>query len=289
MKQRPTIIVSGKNGQVGSELILLHASYSQFQWIFLDREELDLSSEVSISGAFEKYQPAYFVNCAAYTAVDKAEEERGLAEKINAQAVAFIAEKCKAFGTTLIHLSTDYVFDGNGTSPYKTDEPTNPVNFYGATKRAGELCALQNNPKTVIIRTAWVYSTFGKNFVKTMLRLMSERNEISVVKDQVGSPTYARDLAFALAEIVSSEKKHFGIYHFTNEGVISWYDFAIAIKEISGSGCKVNAISTSAFPTPARRPQYSVLDNTNLQKDYHIQPRNWKESLQECMSYLQRL
>lgn len=289
MKQRPTIIVSGKNGQVGSELILLYASYSVFNWIFLGREELDLSSEASIDKAFKEYQPAYFINCAAYTAVDKAEEERDLAEKINAKAVGIIAKKCKNYNTILIHLSTDYVFDGDGISPYKTDELTNPVNFYGATKREGEKLALQNNKQTIIIRTAWVYSIFGKNFVKTMLRLMSERNEISVVNDQIGSPTYARDLAFALAEIISSEKKHFGIYHFTNEGVISWYDFAIAIKEIAGSGCKVNAIPTSQFPTPAKRPHYSVLDNTDLQKDYHIQPRNWRDSLQECVKYLQRL
>ncbi|MGF7231255.1 dTDP-4-dehydrorhamnose reductase [Arachidicoccus sp.] len=286
---KPTVIVSGKNGQVGSELLLLHVSYPQFNWVFLAREDLDLFSENSISKAFQEHRPKYFINCAAYTAVDKAEEERGLAEKINAEAVGFIAQKCKAFDTILIHLSTDYVFDGTGSSPYRTDGETNPVNFYGFTKLEGEKLALQNNKQTIIIRTAWVYSVFGKNFVKTMLRLMNERPEISVVNDQIGSPTYARDLALAIAEIISSEKKHFGTYHYTNQGVISWYDFAIAIKEISGSGCKVNAITTAQFPTPAKRPHYSVLDNLDLQKDYHIQPRSWKVALQECMKYLQRL
>ncbi|MDE1192758.1 MAG: dTDP-4-dehydrorhamnose reductase [Arachidicoccus sp.] len=282
-----TVLVSGKNGQLGSELLNAHVSYPQFKFIFLDREEMDLSSQTSIAQAFDKYNPDYFINCGAYTLVDKAETEKDLSEKINGENVGYIAELCKGLNATLIHISTDYVFDGNNKSPYKTDDKTNPVNFYGQTKLQGEQAALAKNDKTIIIRTAWVYSSFGKNFVKTMLRLMNEKEEISVVNDQVGTPTYARDLAIAICEIISSDKKEYGIYHFTNSGIISWFDFAVEIKNLANLNCKVNAIPTSKFPTPAKRPHYSVLDKSKIVEDYGIQLRDWKDSLKECMSYLQ--
>ncbi len=237
-------------------------------------------------GTFQQYQPHYFINCGAYTLVDKAETEKELSEKINGENVGYIAELCKQFNTTLIHVSTDYVFDGNAKHPYKTDDATNPVNFYGQTKLIGENLALAKNDKTIIIRTAWVYSSFGKNFVKTMLRLMSERNEISVVNDQLGTPTYARDLATAICEIIASGKEKYGVYHFTNTGIISWFDFAVEIKKLAGLNCTVHAIATSQFPTPAKRPHYSVLDKSKIAQDYSVQLKDWKVSLKECMQYL---
>jgi dTDP-4-dehydrorhamnose reductase len=236
---------------------------------------------------FQQYKPAFFVSCGAYTAVDKAENEREFAEKINAHAVGIIAEQCKQTGATLIQISTDYVFDGNAQHPYTTDAPTNPVNFYGQTKLDGEKLALARNDRTIIIRTAWLYSSSGNNFVKTMLRLMNEKSEISVVNDQLGTPTYARDLAIAICKIITSEKQTYGVYHFTNAGIISWFDFAVEIKRLAKLNCTIHAIPTSAFPTPAKRPRYSVLDKSKIVNDYSIELRDWRESLKECMKYLQ--
>lgn len=281
-----TVLVSGKNGQLGSELLSMYMSYPQYKFIFLGKEELDLSSQTSIRSAFEQYRPHYFINCGAYTLVDKAETERDIAEKINGENVGYIAQLCRQYNTTLLHISTDYVFDGNNKHPYKTNNETNPVNFYGQTKLLGEELALKENDKTVIIRTAWVYSSFGKNFVKTMLRLMNERDEISVVNDQLGAPTYARNLAAAICDIVVSDRKKYGVYHFTDSGVISWFDFAVEIKNLADLDCKINAIPTSEFPTPAKRPHYSVLDKSKIEQDYNVVPKDWKESLKECMQYL---
>ncbi|HTN36262.1 MAG TPA: dTDP-4-dehydrorhamnose reductase [Arachidicoccus sp.] len=287
--KKPTILVTGKNGQLGSELLGIHMSYPDFTFVFLDRESLDLSSETAIDAAFEKYRPAFFINCAAYTAVDKAEEEQNATAAINTTAVGIIARLSARFDTTLIQLSTDYVFDGQGTRPYLPADPTDPINFYGLSKQKGEEKAITQNPKSVVIRTSWVYSSYGKNFVKTMLRLMDERPEISVVDDQIGSPTYAKDLAVAIMAIVEAKKPHYGIYHFSNDGVITWYDFAKEIRDLAGLSCKINQVPSSAFPTPAKRPAYSVLDKTSLQKDYGIKLRNWKLALRECLGYLERL
>lgn len=293
-----TIVVSGKNGQLGKELQDLSSTYPQFNFIFFDKEELNIADESALQSIFKKYLPAYFINCAAYTAVDKAESEKDLAISINETAVGNIAKACKQSHTKFIHVSTDYVFDGNGKQPYKEDDKTNAVNFYGQTKLLGERLAIKNNPDTIIIRTSWVYSEYGNNFVKTMLRLMKERKEINVVNDQIGSPTYAKDLAEAIMSIVNSErsmvnsKNHdyahsfSGIYHFSNDGIISWYDFSCAIKEIKHLGCVINPIPTSAFPTPAKRPAYSVFDKTRIQTAFNIQLKNWKESLQECLAKL---
>ena len=233
------------------------------------------------------------INCAAYTAVDRAEQEKDMAFQINGEAVGVLAAVCKEHDTKFIHISTDYVFDGTATVPYKEDSPTNPQSVYGASKLEGEKQALQFNPDTIIIRTSWVYSEFGKNFVRTMLKLMKEKEEINVVNDQFGSPTYAADLAEAILQIIvnlsihtSPRTTHGGIYHFSNEGVISWYDFAVAIKEITGSNCKINPIPTSQYPTAAKRPAYSVLDTSKIQQIFNIKLNGWEESLAVCLERL---
>jgi len=288
-KNAPTILVTGKNGQLGSELMGIQMSYPGYRFVFLDRKDLDLSTLEGLSGLFEQYQPAFFVNAGAYTAVDKAESDKELAMSVNGIAPGKIAAICKQFGTKLIHVSTDYVFDGNGEYPYLPDHPTSPVNYYGQSKLQGEQAAMEANNASIIIRTAWVYSAYGNNFVKTMLRLMNERPSIGVVSDQFGAPTYARDLAIAIMDIIEKGAGHYGIYHFSNEGKITWWDFAVAIKEIAGLNCQVNPISTADFPTPAKRPAYSVLDKDKLKKDYDVQPRDWKAALKECMGYLERI
>ncbi len=213
-------------------------------------------------------------------------KEKDKAFQVNGEAVGVLAAVCKENNCRFIHISTDYVFDGTANIPYKEDDAINPQGVYGLSKAEGEKEAMQYNPDSIIIRTAWVYSEFGKNFVKTMLKLMQEREEIKVVNDQVGSPTYAADLAEAILSIISSDKWFPGIYHYTNEGTITWFDFATAIKELSGSDCKVLPIPTSQFPTPAKRPAYSVLDKTKFKTTFNLPIKDWKESLKECLSKL---
>jgi dTDP-4-dehydrorhamnose reductase len=288
------ILVSGKNGQLGRELQSLATLNQSFQFIFFDKNELSIGDEQSIKNIFEKFSPSFFINCAAYTAVDKAETEKEPAYKINAESVGIIAGYCSQHRTKLIHISTDYVFDGKGNKPYKEDDVTNPVNYYGFTKLRGEELALQNNADAIIIRTSWVYSKYGNNFVKTMLRLMHERKEINVVNDQFGSPTYAKDLAEAIVRIVNGQwsiESHFSpltshVFHFSNDGIISWYDFAVAIKEIKKLNCAINPIPTSAYPTPAKRPAYSGLDKTKIVNTFNVELKNWKESLEQCLAQL---
>ena len=285
------ILVTGSNGQLGKELRELSSSFPQYNLIFLTREELALEDPRSIRDSFNKYHPDYCINCAAYTAVDKAEEEKELAFQINGTGVGLLAAACKKNNCRFIHISTDYVFDGTSTVPYKENDATNPQGVYGASKLEGEKLALQNNADIIIVRTSWVYSEFGKNFVKTMMRLMKEKNEISLVNDQFGSPTYATDLAGAILQIIKSLSfdvsrltSHPGIYHYSNQGIISWYDFALAIKELTGSKCKVNPIPTSQYPTPAKRPAYSVLDTSKIREVFGIELKDWKESLKICLS-----
>jgi len=297
-----TILISGKNGQLGKELQNIATSNVNLQFVFLDKEELNIADEDSIINAFQKYSPSFFINCAAYTAVDKAESEQERAYLINAEAPGNIAKACRQSKTKLIHISTDYVFDGKGDRPYAEDDATNPVNYYGYTKWLGERLALNNNPDTIIIRTSWVYSTYGTNFVKTMLRLMRERKEINVVNDQLGSPTYAKDLAEAIMEIVNDQwsivngekkgsKTHHSplathLYHFSNDGIISWYDFAVAIRDIKQLDCIINPIPTSSYPTPAKRPAYYGLDKTKIVSTFNIQLKKWIESLARCLQSL---
>ena len=280
------ILVTGANGQLGMELQQLSSSYPHFEFIFTTREELSLDDFDDINTFIANHQPHYFINCAAYTAVDKAESEKALAYKINAEAPAIIATACRKNAVRFIHISTDYVFNGMGKTPYKEDDATDPVNLYGDSKLEGEKKVMLVNPESIIIRTAWVYSEFGKNFVKTMLRLMADKDQINVVSDQSGTPTYAADLAEAILYIISSQQWKTGIYHFSNEGNITWYDFAVAIKELSGSSCKVIPISTAEYPTPAKRPVYSVLDKTKIQQTFGISVKDWKISLAICIERL---
>jgi dTDP-4-dehydrorhamnose reductase len=281
-----TILVTGSNGQLGSELKELASVYSPFQFVFLNREQLSITDKSSVEKIFDQYNPSYLINCAAYTAVDKAETEKELANEINGTAVGILATACKQYRTKLIHISTDYVFNGNATSPLKETDEVNPVNAYGASKLLGEKLAVENNPESIIIRTSWVYSFYGKNFVKTMIRLMNEKENIGVVNDQVGSPTYAADLAEAIMQIISSGKWQPGIYNYSNEGIVSWFDFANEIKRLIGSSCMVNPLTTEQFPTPAKRPKYSVLDKTKIQQAFSIQLKNWKKSLKICIDKL---
>lgn len=299
---RKKILVTGANGQLGMELQQLASSHPIFEFTFTTRQELPLDNPDVIDSFIAGYQPQYFINCAAYTAVDKAESEKELAYKVNAEAPGIIATACKKNNVQLIHISTDYVFNGMGKTPYKEDDATDPVNLYGDSKLEGEKKVMQFNPGSIIVRTAWVYSEFGKNFVKTMLRLMADKEQISVVSDQSGTPTYAADLAEAILKIISTLKRsahdlptgqagsrlttHPGIYHFSNEGNITWYDFAVAIKELSGSPCKVSPIPSSQYPTPAKRPFYSVLDKTKIQQTFDIPAKDWKTSLAVCIKRL---
>jgi dTDP-4-dehydrorhamnose reductase len=289
---KPLIVVTGKNGQLGSELEILAPAFEvQYDFLLVDRSQLDLSSNESIDNFFSVHKPSVVINCAAYTAVDKAETDRDAAFQVNAVAVGKLAAFCKAIGALFITVSTDYVFDGNGTSSYLPSDATDPINYYGASKAEGEKLAITNNPDSIIIRTSWVYSRFGNNFVKTMIRLMGERPSLNVVGDQIGAPTYAADLASAIMHIVAQKiagNKHSGIYHFSNSGAISWYDFAVAIGEMTHSNCVVAKIGSEAFPTPAKRPHYSLMDCSSIIQDFGVGQPDWKESLQVCIPLIQK-
>lgn len=281
------IMVTGANGQVGKELRELSHNCPSCEFTFLSREDLPLENYNLQKEYFHILRPDILINCAAYTAVDKAEEFRDLAFLINGEAVGHLAEMCRDYKTRMIHISTDYVFDGNSIVPYKEDDSLNPVNTYGASKLQGEILALKNYNNCCIIRTSWVYSAYGNNFVKTMLRLMEQRTEINVVNDQIGCPTYAADLADVLVQIGLSEKYVPGIYHYSNQGSISWYDFAKEIAHEIHSSCKINPIPTSQYPTPAKRPFHSAMDLSKIEKVYGISPKPWKESLHLCLQRLQ--
>ena len=292
MKLKSKILVTGGNGQLGKELRELSSLHTGLEFIFLSREDLPIHQFELVRNYFKTVRPAYCINCAAYTAVDKAESEKDLAYQINGEAVGVLAAVCKEHNTKFIHISSDYVFNGEGTYPYTENFPTDPINVYGASKLEGDTQAMHLNPDSIIIRTSWVYSSFGKNFVKTMMKLMSEKDEVKVIKDQLGSPTNAADLAETIFNIIGLCHLQIynwvpGIYNFSNEGIISWYDFAKAIKEITNSPCDVKPISTKEYPTPAKRPAYSVLDKTKIQQTFGIKLKNWKESLRTCIGNMQ--
>ena len=281
------ILVTGANGQLGRELQAIALVFPQFDFSFHDRNTLNIDDPAKVTATIALEQPAWCINCAAYTAVDKAETEKDKAFHINATAVGKLAAACRDTGTRLIHISTDYVFDGLSATALKEGDPTGPISVYGASKLEGEHQALQHYPEgTVIIRTSWVYSEFGNNFVRTMLRLMKERPSINVVSDQVGSPTYAADLASAILQIVTAPSFVPGIYHYSNEGEISWYEFALAIRELTGSSCEVNPIPTAQYPTPARRPPYSLLDKGRIKAVYGMAIPGWRQSLITCLQRL---
>lgn len=283
---KPSILITGANGQLGQEFNALSSKFPQYNFLFASREALSLDNDQSIINYFSNHTIDYCINCAAHTAVDKAETEYEKAYQVNATGVKLLAVQCERFGAKLVHLSTDYVFNGQSPNPYKETDQTDPVNKYGKSKLEGELFCRQENPSSIIIRTAWVYSEFGNNFVKTMLRLMKDRDSINVVNDQVGAPTYAADLAGCIMEIIENGKWQAGIYHYSNLGKISWYDFAVAIQELSGLTCKVNPIPSSSYPTPAKRPSFSLLDTTKIRTSFGISIPNWKDSLIKCLHQL---
>ena len=278
------ILITGCNGQLGNEMQLLEKEHAQHTYFNTDVQELDISDQLAVEQFVAANKIDGIVNCAAYTAVDKAESDKELATTLNTVAPAYLAAAVEKRGGWMVQISTDYVFDGSKHTPYvETDTPC-PNSVYGSTKLAGELGVSKFCRRTMIIRTAWLYSTFGNNFVKTMIRLGREKSELGVIFDQIGTPTYARDLARVIFEAIKQGVKP-GVYHFSNEGVISWYDFTKAIHRLAGiTTCYVRPLHTSEYPTPAHRPHYSVLDKTKLKQTYGIDVPYWEESLAECIS-----
>lgn len=284
------ILVTGSSGQLGQSLFRLsYTIQDRFEFIFANRNIFPLDNPEEMLGYLNSLRPDIIINCAAYTAVDKAESEQELAMRINALAPSVIATWCASSNCQLIHISTDYVFDGTSSVPLKENAPTNPINVYGLSKLAGEKAILQAAPDSIIIRTSWVYSAFGSNFVKTMLQLMQTKSEIQVVDDQIGAPTYAPDLAKVILEIIqfifkiNDLKSLAGFYHFSNKGRISWFEFAKTIAVKTKSTCRVHPIPTSAFPRPAKRPAFSLLDCSLITQVFQIQLIDWEDSLEDCL------
>jgi dTDP-4-dehydrorhamnose reductase len=286
------ILVTGANGQVGQELQFLASQFPDFEFVFANREVLDIADNAAIDALFEANKFTYCVNCAAYTAVDKAEEEEDLARKINTEAVENLAKACKKFGTQFIHISTDYVYHSETINrPYREDDVTNPQCVYAATKLEGDLIATQLLENAIILRTSWVYSSFGNNFVKTMIRLGEKLDSLRVIYDQIGTPTYARDLAYGILKIIEkieskTVQNYGGIYHFSNEGVTSWYDFALAIFEDKNIDIAVTPIETKDYPTPAKRPHFSLMNKEKVRSTFGLEIPHWKEALGSCLDLL---
>lgn len=284
-----TIFITGSNGQLGNEMRIASTRYPQFRYIFTDVAELDICDKSAVKNFITGNKIDFLVNCAAYTAVDKAEDDVDLCYKINRDAVANLAEVANEAGIKVIHVSTDYVFDGRSYLPYNEDQAVSPATVYGKSKLAGEEALTHKCPQSVIVRTAWLYSSFGSNFVKTMLKLGKERDQLNVVFDQIGSPTYAADLAEAIMQIACSEDFVPGIYHFSDEGVCSWYDFTKTIHKLAGiSTCNVQPIESKDYPARTPRPHYSVLNKAKIKKTYGIQIPHWEESLSKCIDILEK-
>jgi dTDP-4-dehydrorhamnose reductase len=282
------ILVTGANGQLGSELKKLSVNYPDWKFTFTDVDTLDITNATSLESFCETNNFGYILNCAAYTAVDKAESDLDFAMKLNRDAVKNLTTSAAKINAVLIHISTDYVFDGTSCIPYTEEQPVSPQSVYGQTKVEGEREALKYD-KTIIIRTAWLYSTFGNNFVKTMLRLGSERAELGIVFDQIGSPTYAEDLASAILSIVAFTEQQGvkpGIYHFSNEGVCSWFDFSWEIQNFAKNKCVVKPIESKQYPAPAKRPAYSVFNKAKIKNTFNIEIPYWKTSLYKCLAIL---
>ena len=283
------ILITGANGQLGWELGQLAAAYPAFEFVLVDRSQLDLSFPETFEKIIQTIAPDCIVNTAAYTAVDKSETEKELSYTVNATAVQALASICKNLAIPFITYSTDYVFDGEATAPYTISTKVDPVNYYGSTKAAGEIMAMEANENTIIIRTSWVFSSHGNNFVKTMMRLMKERAQLNIVADQKGRPTYAKDLAIAtmkMIEAMNAGKSIKGVYHYANQGETTWYDFAAKIKDIAGLSCDLQPIETKDFPTPAKRPAYSVLDTSTIEHDLAIDIRHWEAALKDCIDHI---
>jgi len=283
-KQIYRVAVTGSNGQLGKELAFLVTKHPRFRFIFLSRQDFPLDDPEKMKEWTEKNHVDFFIHCAAYTAVDKAESEKENAYLVNATASGLLASFLFKFETKLIYISTDYVFDGNSSGPLTENAPTNPVNWYGTTKREGEKLVLNNNPNSIVIRTSWLYSGYGHNFLKTMIRLMKEKPSLRVVDDQKGSPTFAGDLAGAIFEILESDQFITGIYHYSNEGETTWFGFAREIKRLTHSSCELIPIPSSEFQTAAKRPAYSLLDKSKIKKVFGLRIPDWKYSLGLCIN-----
>lgn len=283
------ILVVGGNGQLGNCIRKISEDYQgKYQFDFTDYDTLDITNSAAVSDYFDETKPDFCINASAYTAVDLAEKDVDKAYAVNADGVGYLAEACKEVGATLIHISTDYVFDGNTEISYSEDNFTNPLGVYGASKLKGEELALENNPKSIIIRTSWLYSEFNKNFVKTMLSLFETKDELNIVSDQYGQPTNANDLAEAIMTIIDAEKKTYGVFHFSNYPETNWYLFAKKIAEFSGSKINLNAITTEEYPTPAKRPARSTMALDKIEQTYGIEPKHWENSLNVAVDILMK-
>lgn len=286
--QKPKILITGAGGQLAKSIADIADHYPRFEFVYLTKTDLLLGDKAKVAAVFEAIKPQFCINCAAYTAVDKAESNKEEAFLVNAEAVAALAKTCADRQAKLLHISTDYVFNGSSAVPYKENDPVDPINIYGASKAKGEALCMAQNAETIIIRTSWVYSGHGSNFVKTMMRLMKEKKELNIVNDQVGSPTYATDLAHAIMKIINSTHWQPGIYHYCNDGRISWYDFALAIKALTGSNCMLHPVPATAYPTPAKRPAFSLLNTSKIREKYGVSIPLWKDSLKKCIQNLQQ-
>lgn len=282
------ILVVGAKGQLGQCIQKLSSDYKSLSFLFLDSTALDVTKPEDIEAVFKKNQFDYCINCSAYTNVDKAEEEFELAKNINTLGAKFLAKSCNENKTILIHISTDFVFDGNNNLPYKEDDLTNPLGVYGATKLSGEKEISAVLKEHYIIRTSWLYSSFGNNFVKTMLRLANEKDELNIINDQKGTPTNAHDLAAAIIEIIDSKVSKYGIYHYSNTGSTTWFEFAKAVFEMTNTKIKINPVNSDQYVTKAKRPKYSVLDKTKICSTFKINISDWKESLGKSINTIKR-
>jgi dTDP-4-dehydrorhamnose reductase len=280
------ILVTGGNGQLGRELHKISTNYN-FEWLFTDRQSLDLSELDNIDIYLDTCKPNIIINCAAYTSVDNAEDDLETADTINHKSVELMAKWSNNNNCNLVHISTDYVYDGTSLKPVKEDMQANPVNNYGKTKLFGDIACLKNNPSSIIIRTSWLYSSFGNNFVKKMINLMKSKGELNVINDQIGSPTYASDLANTILDLITNKKWIPGIYHYTNFGKVSWFYFANDIKSIYGFNTRINSISSKQYSFKTIRPKYSLLDNSKIINTYDINQKNYLDSLRKCIKILQ--
>ena len=284
----PNLLITGSNGQLGSEIKVLSKYYPDYNFIFTDVDELNITDYQSLDKFFGEHKIDFVINCAAYTAVDKAEQDEVMARFINVNAVKYLSQITKKHNAFLVHVSTDYVFDGKNYRPYVETDPINPVSSYGRSKADGEKEVLQHADKAIIVRTSWLYSSFGNNFIKTILKYGKERGKLNVVFDQIGTPTYAYDLAKAILDILPNlkTKNTIDIYHYSNEGVTSWYDFAKEIIDLSEIDCVINAIETKDYPLPATRPQYSILNKSKIKQEFNITIPYWRDSLKTCLNII---
>ncbi len=280
------VLVTGGNGQLAGCIRDVAKGLVKYNFTYVDVEELDITDKKAVESFFRENPTSWCVNCAAYTAVDKAEMEKEQAQKVNVDGAKYLAEASKTHGTKFIQISTDFVYNGQQGSIYLETDPTGPLGVYGSTKLEGEIAVKGGIEEHFIIRTSWLYSEYGNNFLKTMLRLGSERDELNVVADQIGTPTYAGDLAQFIVDLIEEDSQKYGLYHYSNEGVASWYDFAKAIIDESNTACKVLPIKTEAYPTPARRPAFSVMDKSKVKQEFDMEIPHWRDSLKNTLRKL---